>query len=129
LTAYGYSYTPELASSFLFVNARVTVLPEITLFIRGDTDGDAAVNMTDAVATFNYLFLGGVRPHCLDAADADDDGAINLTDGIFALEFLFLGGRRLPAPFPTVKGFEWREPPPAARRSMSPPSAPARSGC
>ncbi len=67
-------------------------------FRRGDANSDSRVNISDAVFTFGYLFLGSQSPTCLDALDANDDGKINITDGIFALNFLFLGGPEIPPP-------------------------------
>ena len=72
-----------------------------TGFRRGDANADGSTNLADAVATFNFLFLGGDEPACLDAADSNDvDNALNLTDGVFLLNFLFLGGDPIPAPGP-----------------------------
>jgi hypothetical protein len=70
------------------------------LFKRGDSNGDGEVNISDAVHTFAWLFLGGAAPPCLDAADSNDTGDINLTDGVFTLNFLFRGGRAPPPPGP-----------------------------
>ena len=70
-------------------------------FRRGDVNEDGGTNLADAVATFNFLFLGGDEPPCLDAADTNDaDDALNLTDGVYLLNFLFLGGDAPPAPGP-----------------------------
>ncbi len=69
-------------------------------FVRGDADQNAAIEITDAVATLGFLFLGAERPFCMDALDANDDGALNVTDPVFTLNFLFLGGAALPAPHP-----------------------------
>jgi len=41
-------------------------------FVRGDANADGEVNLSDSVATLQYLFLGGGAPSCLEAADADD---------------------------------------------------------
>ena len=82
------------------VNARVNIISDVTLFVRGDTNGDAAVDITDAQATLGYFFLGGAPPACYDAADANDDGDLDITDPVFTLGYLFLGGSALPAPFP-----------------------------
>jgi hypothetical protein len=68
-------------------------------FKRGDFDDNGEVNITDAVSTFNFLFLGGGPPHCMDAADANDTEDVDISDGVFSLNFLFLGGRRIPSPF------------------------------
>jgi hypothetical protein len=69
-------------------------------FIRGNANADASINITDGIYILNYLFLGGPRPPCLDAADANNDSTVNITDGIYVLNFLFLGGLKPPAPHP-----------------------------
>jgi hypothetical protein len=67
-------------------------------FRRGDSNGDGRADLSDAIATLGYLFLGSVAISCLDAADADDSGVLNLTDAIFLLGHLFLGGPAPPPP-------------------------------
>jgi hypothetical protein len=74
--------------------------PTPSTFIRGDTTGEATVNLSDPVRTLNYLFLGAESPPCLDAADADDDGDINISDPVYVLNHLFLGGPAPPPPYP-----------------------------
>ena len=69
-------------------------------FFRGDSDDNGSVALTDAVYTLNFLFLGGPRPPCMDAADADDDAEIAISDPILTLTTLFLGGGQLAAPYP-----------------------------
>ncbi|MGQ9589601.1 MAG: Kazal-type serine protease inhibitor domain-containing protein [Planctomycetota bacterium] len=61
-------------------------------FRRGDANADGTLNLSDAIATFGWLFLGEDPPSCVDAADSNDDGEVNLTDGVFTLNFLFVGG-------------------------------------
>ncbi|MBI4602160.1 MAG: hypothetical protein HY721_09390 [Planctomycetes bacterium] len=82
----------------LFVNALLGIVGDITVFLRGDSNGDLDVDLSDAQATLTYLFVTGEPPHCLDAADANDDGTVDVTDPIFTLLYLFLGGRPLPPP-------------------------------
>ena len=64
-------------------------------FRRGDANGDMKLDLSDAVALLNSLFLGAMPPGCQDAADTNDDGKLDLSDAISTLNFLFLGG---PAP-------------------------------
>ena len=79
-------------------------------FVRGDTNGDATLDISDAVATLNYLFLGGAnnRVACEDAGDVNDDGLLNITDPVYALSFLFQGGLPPAEPFPQP-GFDETE--------------------
>ena len=65
-------------------------------FLRGDTDADGELLLTDGIVLLQYLFfLGMDAPSCADGADSDDDGSLTLTDAIFLLQHLFLQG---PAP-------------------------------
>ena len=71
------------------------------VFVRGDSNGDASVDISDAVATLNYLFVGGGQAlACEDAGDVNDDGALNVTDPVYALSYLFQGGLPPREPFP-----------------------------
>jgi len=69
-------------------------------FIRGDSDGNGLIEITDAIHVFVYAFLGGDISRCVDAADATADGAVDLADGVTILGYLFLGATAPPAPFP-----------------------------
>ncbi|MBI2449273.1 right-handed parallel beta-helix repeat-containing protein [Candidatus Pacearchaeota archaeon] len=71
-------------------------------FIRGDTNQDEIVDISDSINTLEYLFLGKEKPECMDAADVDDSGIIDTTDAVYTLEHLFLGGQKPPAPFPNT---------------------------
>ena len=68
------------------------------LFRRGDSNGDARLDLSDAVHGLHYLFQGGSPPGCADAADSNDDGAIDISDSLYTLLHLFLGGTQPPAP-------------------------------
>jgi hypothetical protein len=97
------AYRPgDLDASFVFTDAALTVLPDNILFIRGDSNGDDTLDLSDAQNTLNHLFLGGRRPRCHDAADANDDGTIDVSDAIATLDFLFLGRASFSAPFPAL---------------------------
>jgi hypothetical protein len=68
-------------------------------FYRGDTNSDGKTNLTDALKTLVYLFLGGGEPECRAASDLNADGKIGLDDAISLLRHLFLGAED-PIPFP-----------------------------
>ncbi|HAK95506.1 MAG TPA: hypothetical protein DCM87_10990 [Planctomycetes bacterium] len=65
--------------------------------IRGDANGDARLNIADAVAILSFLFSGGeiANPCGEDVVDTNDDDKLNIGDPIFLLAYLFAGG---PAP-------------------------------
>ena len=67
-------------------------------FLRGDSNGDSSLDLSDAISILRFLFLGASSPSCQAAADSNGDGDIDITDAIYSLNFLFLGGDALPAP-------------------------------
>jgi hypothetical protein len=69
-------------------------------FVRGDSNGDGAVDVADAVHSLTALFQGG-SSSCLDAQDANDDGATDIADPVYILEFLFGPGAAPPVPYPS----------------------------
>ena len=70
------------------------------IFRRGDTNDDGKADISDAVTTLGFLFLGA--PTALDCdktADTNDDGKIDLSDPVALLNHLFLGVPAPPEPF------------------------------
>lgn len=78
---------------------RLVLTLEARTFERGRINADTKTDLADAVTLLAYLFLGGVSPGCLDAADINDDGQLDISDGISLLGYLFLGSAPPPAPF------------------------------
>lgn len=68
-------------------------------FIRGDINQDTSVNLADAIALLEHLFLS-VAIDCREAGDCNDDSGINVADAIYLLSYLFSGGFLPPEPFP-----------------------------
>jgi hypothetical protein len=87
---------PGLDDSFVLVDGRINIIPDAAPFDRGDSNDDARVDLSDAVFTLAFLFLGGPPPACADAADANDDGTIDISDPVATLGALFLGQGSLP---------------------------------
>lgn len=75
-------------------------------FLRGDANASGKVDLSDAIFSLNWLFLGGPAPACLDTADADDSGNLDISDPIFVLNWLFLGGPVPPPPGPETCGLD-----------------------
>ena len=70
-----------------------------THFIRGDTNGDSARNLTDAIWLLEALFLpGNASLDCADSGDCNDDGGMDLADAIFLLSYLFIPNSPHPPP-------------------------------
>ena len=95
-----YSYSLVVSDGADSDEAMVTVTVEVR-FQRGNTNGDASTDVSDAITIVNHLFLSSppVVP-CAEALNTDDDSALILTDAIYLLNHLFLGGPVPPAPYP-----------------------------
>ncbi len=70
-------------------------------YVRGDTNADGNVDISDGVAILEFLFTGTKSIACRDAANANDDGDVNVSDTIYLLSYLFGGGAPVPAPYPS----------------------------
>ncbi|MBI4607072.1 MAG: hypothetical protein HY721_34340 [Planctomycetes bacterium] len=110
--AYPVRYTNTLGSppvQVLFVVKGFEVVPAtlpgwVSLpgprFLRGDSNGDGHADLSDAKHTLDWLFLGGKKPGCMEAANANGSAQVNIADPIYLLQFLFSGGPAPPFPFP-----------------------------
>ena len=74
--------------------------PHNARFLRGDSNDDGFVDISDAVSVLGYLFQGGNAPYCADAADANDDGQVDIGDPILILRSLFQRSARIRPPYP-----------------------------
>jgi len=77
-------------------------------YLRGNANGDAEIDLSDAICALDYLFnsTGSAcsSPGCLDALDSNDDGETDISDPVSLLAFLFQGGTEPPAPGTTSCG-------------------------
>lgn len=71
-----------------------------TIFVRGECNGDGSVDISDAVCSLEWLFLGGEAPGCVAATNVNGDATLDISDPVSLLGFLFLGGPGPVAPFP-----------------------------
>ena len=77
-------------------------------FVRGDTNGDRYIDVSDAVLTLRYIWDFIETIPCPDAADTNDDGRLAVNDAVIGLQFLFQRGDPPPPPFPEL-GFDETE--------------------
>ena len=68
-------------------------------FVRGDSNEDGGVDISDAVYILGWLFLGR-ELGCPAAMNANGDEAVDLSDPVWLLNHLFLGGLPPVAPYP-----------------------------
>jgi hypothetical protein len=66
-----------------------------TIFLAGDANADAVVDIGDIVYLINYLFIDGSAPVPLEAGEVNLDGEVDTGDVVYLINFLFLDG---PAP-------------------------------
>ncbi|TFH57895.1 MAG: hypothetical protein E4G91_10170 [Candidatus Zixiibacteriota bacterium] len=59
----------------------------------GDANGDASVDISDAVYLISYIFSGGSAPSPLLAGDANCDAAIDISDVVYLISYIFSGGQ------------------------------------
>ena len=69
-------------------------------FLRGDANFDGVLNISDPIASLDFLFRGRFIPPCADAVDFNDDGRNDVSDPVAALSYLYRGGAPPPAPHP-----------------------------
>lgn len=65
------------------------------VFICGDINADAVVNIIDIIVLIDYKYKGGPAPEPLECADANSDGAVNILDIVYLINYKYKDG---PAP-------------------------------
>ena len=73
-----------------------SVAVQASVFVRGDTNGDGQLDISDVARMLGCMFRGSDCPSCDDALDVNDNGRINITAGVFLLNYIFWDG--LPPP-------------------------------
>ncbi|MEM7166668.1 MAG: dockerin type I repeat-containing protein [Planctomycetota bacterium] len=68
-------------------------------FIRGDSNSDGAINISDVTSALNHIF-GISSQSCPDAMDFDDSGTLDVTDPVTLAQYLFVQGMPPAPPFP-----------------------------
>ncbi len=61
-------------------------------YVCGDANADLSVNVSDAVAVINYVFIGGVEPDPYESGDTNCDGTVNVSDAVWIINYVFIGG-------------------------------------
>ena len=68
-------------------------------FVRGDSNRDGQMDVSDAIQILAFLFQGGTN-NCQPALDFNGDENINLSDVLGSLNFVFTGTGIPAAPYP-----------------------------
>jgi parallel beta-helix repeat protein len=62
------------------------------IFVRGNANGDGAVDIGDVIYLVNWVFTGGSAPYPPEAGDANCDGQVDIADIVYLINYLFLAG-------------------------------------
>ncbi|MCX6832484.1 MAG: dockerin type I repeat-containing protein, partial [candidate division Zixibacteria bacterium] len=60
----------------------------------GDANGDATIDISDAVYLISYIFSGGLAPipYAICSGDANCDCAVDISDAVYLIAYIFSGG-------------------------------------
>jgi hypothetical protein len=98
-----FSWTPNVFDvgeypgvSFIASDAETGDTAVITIsviqYLCGDANGDASVNVGDAVFEISYIFRSGASPDPLCEGDANGDGLVNVGDVVYIISYVFREG-------------------------------------
>lgn len=91
-----------LSSPGLFPGS-IDLAPEFRRFIRGDCNGDTAINVGDVIHVLEAVFDIDPVP-CREACKTNADGTLDLADAIYLAGYLFAAGPPPVFPFPNCNG-------------------------
>ena len=102
----GLAASPRVSATLKFYPAMEARFCQVQLehvgsdFRRGDPNGDGKADISDAIVTLGFLFLGNpTKLACDKSADSNDDGKLDLSDPVALLNHLFVGAPAPPEPF------------------------------
>lgn len=81
----------QLSDLELFMGVMETVA-ENCCFLAGDANGNASMNIADAIFIINRIFNDGTAPVCSDQADANGNNSFNIADAIHIINAIFNEG-------------------------------------
>lgn len=64
-------------------------------YVHGDSNGDEAIDVSDAVFLIEYIFTSGAEPSPRAAGDTNCSGDVDISDVVTLINYIFSGG---PAP-------------------------------
>jgi hypothetical protein len=88
----GMSYAGLAPAPCWKLNRRMNNVESLPSGLCGDTNGDADVNISDAVYIINYVFVGGPSPNPYAAGDCNCDSMVNVSDAVMIINYVFMGG-------------------------------------
>lgn len=89
LAAKTYDLDTYMYSEMVYLEYEIPALDGA--FIRGDVDGDGAVNISDVTAMIDGLLTDNWDGKNYDNADCNEDGSVNISDVTSLIDFLLSG--------------------------------------
>ena len=85
----------EIALLSRWIDEGATLSPATRDAVRGDYDDNGILDLTDAINSLRYMFIGDIEPpRCHPVLDSNADGTEDVSDPIYVLTHLFIGGDR-----------------------------------
>ncbi len=88
------------------VNELTLDLEPLPIFLRGDSNGDGNIDVSDVVSVLDYLFRDSGEVECQSAGDVDDSGTLDISDAVRLLHFLFAEATPPATPGPRAAGID-----------------------
>ncbi|MGE4620117.1 MAG: right-handed parallel beta-helix repeat-containing protein [Planctomycetota bacterium] len=79
------------------ISCQVLCDPPVESFIRGDSNADGNLQLSDVFFSLDAIFGLATSP-CPDAQDTNDDGNLDISDPLMLLMYLFGAGAEPPSP-------------------------------
>jgi hypothetical protein len=64
----------------------------VVAFMRGDSNSDGSVDISDITFIVSYIFRGGPAPVSDDVADANSDQRVDISDALYLVNYIFRSG-------------------------------------
>jgi len=80
---------------FTVIEAALVICPTEQCDCRpGDANGDAGLDIADAVYLISYIFTGGAAPipYAVCSGDANCDCSVDISDAVYLIAYIFSGG-------------------------------------
>ena len=89
--AFAFYYSNGQSQTLTNTQFYTIVFPEVPQIVRGDVNGDNAVDISDATMLINYLLSGNADGINLENANCDLNGGVDISDATTLINYLLNG--------------------------------------
>ncbi len=86
-----YSFFATIDGTQITLPEESSNVQQLAQQIKGDTNGDGLVNISDITALINYMLTGCSSSFHTENADMNDDGNVNITDATMLITLVIQG--------------------------------------